>query len=345
MITAAGIEAGSISHLAETIATGTGEVTAAEAIALMSVMPGSPEAAAVLAGAGLIRQRRCGDRLQVCAIVNAKAGNCSEDCTYCAQSHRSESGPASSPWMEPDALGAAAARARAAGAHALGLVAAWRGIGSGPVLEHVCASVRDLAQTGGVRVDVSLGLIRDPVVARRLRESGAAVYHHNLETAPSFFPATCTTHTFADRLRTLDIARAAGLRLCCGGIVGLGESLAQRVELAFALRLVDPDTVPLNVLDPLPGTRLETRPRLNPDEFLLTLAMFRYVLPNQILLAAGGKEAVLGGRLHEILATGINAVMVGDYLTSPGTGLEYWRHQAARHGLRLDPVTSAGAMG
>ncbi len=336
MIAAAALDITAIRRLADAVACDTGGVTAAEALALLSVPPDSPESAEVLAGARRIRSGRCGDRLRLCAIVNAKAGGCSEDCTYCAQSHRSAHGPEPAQWLHDADLGAAAASAQASGAGALGLVAAWRGIGAGPMLDRVCTSVRRLADAKTVRVDVSLGLIRDAETARRLRAAGAEVYHHNLETAPSFFPATCTTHTIADRLRTLDLARAAGMRLCCGGILGLGESQEQRVEFAFALRLIAPDTVPINVLDPLPGTRLERQPRLSAGEFLLTLAVFRYLLPDRDLLAAGGKEAVLGDRLHEVLAAGMNAVMAGDYLTSPGTGAAYWREQAARYGMRIE---------
>jgi biotin synthase len=219
----------------------------------------------------------------------------------------------------------------------------------GAQLDMVCDAIGKFAANGKLRPDVNLGILASQRVADRIAAAGARVYGHNLETARSFFDQVCTTHSFEERLRTIQYAKQAGMGVCSGGIVGMGESKDQRIEFAEQVRFVEPDMCPINFLNPIAGTKLGDRPPLEPDEALTTLATFRFLLPDRNLMAAGGKELVLKDRLHEVFAAGVNAVMVGNYLTTLGTDPAFWREAAARHGLRLreeiDEVEAGGGCG
>lgn len=334
MTATAAPEAAELDALCERVLAGTHEVTAAEARSMLAVEPGGEAFRALLAGACRLRDHFVGRRLRCCSILNAKAGFCSEDCSFCAQSSISTNVDyRRHKWVDDEAIDRAADSAAAGGARALGLVAAWRGVKEGPQLEMVCDSVRRLAANGRVRADVNLGILESQRVADRLFEAGARVYGHNLETARSFFDATCSTHSFEERLRTIAYVKNAGMKLCSGGIVGMGESLEQRVEFAEQLRFIEPDMIPINFLNPLPGTPLADRPTVDPDEALITLATLRWFLPERNIMVAGGKEVTFGDRLAEVFDAGVNAVMVGNYLTTMGTDPDFWRRAAAERGL------------
>ena len=312
------------------------EVTAAEGRALLDIAPGSPAMGALLAGAQRLRQHFVGSGVRCCSILNVKAGNCSENCSYCAQA----SGSANADydrhkWLPEADIAAATTSAAANGAQALGLVAAWWGVKEGAQLDMVCDAIEKFSDNGKVRADVNLGILENQHCADRIARAGAKVYGHNLETARSFFDEICTTHSFAQRMQTIGFIKQAGMGLCSGGIVGMGETKAQRIEFAEQIRFIEPDMVPINFLNPLKGTKLGDKPVLDPDEALITLAVFRFMLPDRNLMAAGGKEVVLGERIHEVFAAGVNAVMVGNYLTTLGTPPDYWKTAAARHGLCL----------
>jgi biotin synthase len=161
------------------------------------------------------------------------------------------------------------------------------------------------------------------------------VYGHNLETAASFFDNICTTHSWEERMKTIEFIKKSGMGLCSGGIFGMGESPAQRVEFLQQVAYIAPDMVPLNFLNPLPGTKLAHLKPLAPDEALTTLAVCRFALPDRNLMVAGGKEVVLADRLGEVFKTGINCVMVGNYLTSSGADPDVWTNAAAEYGLRM----------
>ncbi len=328
--------------LAEAVAEGRTDLGAAQAVELLQAAAGSEAWQAVLAGARVIRDRRIGKALRCCSVVNVKAGNCSEDCGYCAQSSQNATPDyPKSKWIPDEAIEQASASAAANGAQALGLVAAWWGVREGSQLDMVCDAIERFSQNGKVRPDVNLGILENQRCADRIQEAGARVYGHNLETARSFFGEICSSHSFEDRLRTIGYIKKSGMGLCSGGIVGMGESKAQRVELMEQLRLIEPDMIPINFLNPIPGTRLGHLPPLDADEALLTLAVFRWMLPDRNLMIAGGKEVVLKDRLHEVFATGINAVMVGNYLTTNGTDPAFWQDAAARHGLRMPTQVEA----
>ncbi len=329
------ITAAEIDRLAQEVIGGA-DLTAEQALALLRTAPGSEARAAVLRGAQAIRDAFVGRDLRCCSVVNVKAGNCSENCSYCAQSSASSNGDyAKGKWLPDEAIARATDSAAANGAQALGLVAAWWGVREGTQLDMVCDAIERFAKNGKVRPDVNLGILESQACADRIHQAGARVYGHNLETAASFFDNICTTHTVEDRLKTIRYIKAAGMGLCSGGIVGMGESEAQRVELMEQLRLVEPDMIPINFLNPIPGTKLGHLAPLDADEALVTLAVFRWMLPDRNLMVAGGKEVVLKDRLGEVFGTGINAVMVGNYLTTAGADPAFWRAAAERHGLRM----------
>jgi biotin synthase len=328
-------DAAAILALAEAIVGGA-EATPAQAVELLAVVPGSPAAEALFAGARRIRDAHVGTTLRCCSVVNVKAGNCSENCSYCAQASGSENTDyKKSKWVPDEDIARAADTAAANGAQALGLVAAWRGVKEGSQLDMVCDAIEAFAKHGKVRPDVNLGILESQRCADRIKQAGARVYGHNLETARSFFDNICSTHSFEERLTTIRYIKQAGMGLCSGGIIGMGETHAQRAEFMEQLRFIAPDMIPINFLNPLAGTKLGERAPLDPDEALISLAVFRFMLPDRNLMVAGGKEKVLGERLHEVFATGINAVMVGNYLTTQGQDPAYWQQAAARHGLTL----------
>lgn len=330
-----------IAALAQRVSANEVSLTPAQGLALLQTAPGSAARAAVLAGARLIRDACVGRELRCCSVVNVKAGNCSEDCGYCAQSSTATAGGyTKSKWLPDEAISQACDSAAANGAQALGLVAAWWGVKEGSQLDMVCDAIERFATQGKVRPDVNLGILENQHCADRIQAAGARVYGHNLETAASFYGAICTSHTYEDRLRTISYIKKAGMGLCSGGIIGMGESPAQRIEFMEQLRLVDPDMIPINFLNPIPGTKLGHLPPVDADEALVTLAVFRWMLPHSNLMVAGGKEVVFKDRLDEVFATGINAVMVGNYLTTSGTDPQFWQEAAARHGLRM-PVATA----
>ncbi|RKY20709.1 MAG: biotin synthase BioB [Planctomycetota bacterium] len=274
----------------------------------------------LLGAADRVRRHFLGDEVHLCSIVNAKSGRCSEDCGFCAQSVRFQTGIEEFALIDGEQAKAAAREAATNGSEALGLVAAWRGLSAGTELDNVCDVIRDVSEQGQVHCDASLGLIDDPQVAERLAEAGLHTYNHNLESARSHFESTVGSHSYDDRLRTLRLVREAGMSVCSGGIVGMGESPRQRVELAVELRELDPDMVPLNFLNPIEGTPLgDGGETLSAEEALATLSVFRLMLPRHHIMVAGGREVVLGEMVERMYEAGASATMVGDYLTTGGT--------------------------
>ena len=314
----------SIAELAERIIAG-GAATPAELRGLLEVETGSETAEALFTGAQRIRERFVGLRLKACSVINVKAGNCSENCSYCAQAAGSENdGYQKSKWLPEADIQRAAETSAANGAQAVSLVAAWKGVREGSQLDMVTASIRTFSQNGKVRPDVNLGILESQRCADEIHKAGAMVYGHNLETAASNFASICSTHTWEERMKTIQYIKKSGMGLCSGGIFGMGETRAQRVEFLMQVSFVAPDMVPLNFLNPLPGTKLAHLKPMDADEALTTLAVARYALPDRNLMVAGGKEIVLGDRVGEVFKTGINCVMVGNYLTTGGTDPAFW---------------------
>jgi biotin synthase len=289
-----------------------------------------------LGEASKVRERRFGRGVSFCVIVNAKSGACSEDCAFCSQAARARTDAPHYPLLGREQLVAAAKSAAAAGAARFSLVTSGRGIlaagEQGAVLEAV-AAIRRAVPT--LKVCASLGIV-DKGFLRELKAAGLWRFHHNLETAASFFPRICTTHTYGERVATVEAAKEAGLTVCAGGILGLGESVAQRWELAQALSGLEVDAIPLNFLHPLPGTRLQGRPLLSPLAALQAIVAFRLCFPETSLIICGGRQVTLRSLAPLIFAAGADAVMTGDYLTTKGRLPEEDRQTLADLGLELE---------
>jgi biotin synthase len=292
-----------------------GQVTRDEAQELFS-LEGSAEVFDLLSWANRIRERFKGNKVHLCSIVNAKAGSCSENCSFCAQSSHYQTGSPRYGFVDPEPVLEAAEEADRNGVTAVGLVAAWKGLNEGPLLEEVCDRIRQLAASGKARPDASLGLIKSQRVADRLKEAGLECYGHNLESSRRFFPSHCTTHTYEDRLETIGYLKNAGIKICSGGIIGMGETREDRCELALALRGIGANVVPINILNPIQGTPFERIPPLPPLEILKTIACFRFIMPRQEIMIAGGRTVNLRDLQSMVFMAGASALMVGNYLTT-----------------------------
>ena len=270
----------------------------------------------LLALAHDVRMRWCGPEVEVEGIVSVKTGGCPEDCHFCSQSGLFQS-PVRGAWLDVPSLVKAAVETAATGATEFCIVAAVRGPDD-RLMTQLREGVAAIKAAVDINVAASLGMLTQPQVDE-LAAIGVHRYNHNLETARSYFPQVVTTHTWAERWHTLTMVRDAGMEVCCGGIVGMGESLEQRAEFAAQLAELEPDEVPLNFLNPRPGTPFGDLPVMDGKDALRTVAAFRLALPRTILRYAGGREVTLGdlGTRAGMLG-GINAVIVGNYLTTLG---------------------------
>src|SRR5258706_3019643 len=200
----------------------------------------------LMSWANRIREHFKGNKIHLCSIVNAKAGACSENCKFCAQSSHYQTGSPKYGFIEPEPVNEAADEANKNSVTAVGLVAAWKGLNEGPMLDEVCDRIRELKAGGKTRPDASLGIIKKQEVANRLQEAGLAWYGHNLESSRRFFPQTCSTHTFDDRLETIGYLKKAGIKICSGGIIGMGETREDRCDVAFELKAIVANVVPVH---------------------------------------------------------------------------------------------------
>ncbi|MCL4786282.1 MAG: biotin synthase BioB [Verrucomicrobia bacterium] len=292
-----------------------GDISREEALWLFD-LESSADIHDLLAWANRIREHFKGNKIHLCSIVNAKAGACSENCSFCAQSSFYQTGSPKYGFVDPEPVQEAADEAQRNGVTAVGLVAAWKGLNEGPMLDEVCARVRELKASGKTRPDVSLGIIKSQRVADRLKEAGVECYGHNLESSRRFFPKTCTTHTYDDRLETIGYLKQAGIKICSGGIIGMGETREDRCDLAFSLKEIGANVVPINILNPIKGTPFEHNPPLPVLEILKTIACFRFILPRQEIMIAGGRTVNLREAQSMIFMAGASALMVGNYLTT-----------------------------
>ena len=270
----------------------------------------------LLSWANRIREHFKGNKIHLCSIVNAKAGACSENCSFCAQSSFYQTGSPKYGFVDPEPVQEAAEEAHKNSVTAVGLVAAWKGLNEGPILDDVCERIREIKAGGKTRPDASLGIIKKQAVADRLKEAGLECYGHNLESSRRFFPKTCSTHTFDDRLETIGYLKKAGIKICSGGIIGMGETREDRCDLALELRAIGANVVPVNILNPIPGTPFEKTPSLPVMEILKTIACFRFILPRQEIMIAGGRTVNLRDAQSMIFMAGASALMVGNYLTT-----------------------------
>ncbi len=275
----------------------------------------------LMAGADRLRKTYRGHEIEVCAISNVRSGNCSEDCSFCSQSgHHKETNAPTYNYISSEKLSQQASKAREWGSSDFGIVSKGWGIRSDKEAEQMRNYLNTLKENSDIGRCASLGVLTKET-ARTLVEMGLENYHHNLESAESFFPNVCSTHSYEENIETIRHARDAGLRVCAGGILGMGESLEQRIELAEALRELDVESVPLNFLNPQPGTPFGDRPPMKAMEILHTIATFRYMLPRAEIRIAGGR-GFLGDMQSMIFMAGASGVMIGDYLTTQGRQVE-----------------------
>jgi biotin synthase len=289
--------------------------------------------------ASRIRKRFRGDYVDLCAIVNAKSGACSEDCSYCAQSSKSSADIAVFPLLEEKAILGKATEARQGGAKRFCIVTSGRKA-SVRELERIADAVSKVRALGLLPC-ATLGLLCEREV-RFLKAAGLERYHHNIETSERFFPAICSSHTYRDKMRTIDAVRTAGISLCSGGIFGLGEDWEDRVDMAFALREIDPDSVPVNFLTPIKGTPLGSREKLAPLDALKVIALLRFVLPDKEIRVCGGRIQTLGDFHSFIFPAGADGVLTGNYLTTTGRSFEDDLELIRGHGLKTEKDFQAG---
>jgi biotin synthase len=275
------------------------------------------ELLAVLDAAFLVRRAHFGREVQLHLIRNAKSGLCGEDCSFCGQA-RGAGDPADRyPLESPDEILTGAREAKRLGAMRYCIVTSGR-IVSEADLARLCEAVRLVKREVDIEICTSLGLL-DAAAAAQLKGAGVDRYNHNLEASERFFPEVCSTHGYQARVETARTVKAAGLALCCGGIVGMGETLDDRVELALATAAVDANSVPVNFFNPRPGTPFANRPQPSAGDALRTLAMFRLVNPRAEIRAAGGREVCLGP-LQALALYPANSIFTNGYLTTPGQG-------------------------
>ncbi len=275
----------------------------------------------LMAGADRIRKQNRGDEIEVCAISNVRSGNCSEDCSFCSQSghHKGTTAPVYN-FIDSDELVQQAQRARQWGASDFGVVSKGWGMRSAKERQTLGEYFSAMDAHSDIGRCASLGVLSQQTAAE-LKAMGLENYHHNLESAESFFHQVCSTHTYRENIDTIRHAREAGLRVCAGGILGMGESLEQRIELAVTLRELGVESVPLNFLSPQPGTPMADRQPMSGYEILHSIAVFRYLLPKAEIRIAGGRQ-FLGDLQSMIFMAGASGVMIGDYLTTSGRSVD-----------------------
>lgn len=267
-----------------------------------------------------IRQKVCGDGFDLCTIVNAKCGRCSEDCKYCAQSaHYRTACEESYPLLSTEELLAGARHNAKQGVLRYSIVTSGRRLSDAEV-EQVCGSIRRIKAETSIEVCVSLGLL-DEAQFRKIREAGASRGHCNLETSARYFPSVCTTHTYEEKIETLRAAKRAGLSVCSGGILGLGETMEDRIDMVLTARELGVRSIPVNLLNPIPGTPYEKNVPLTNEEACRCVALFRFLVPDASIRLAGGRGLV-GDKGRACFRSGANAAISGDMLTTAGITVE-----------------------
>jgi biotin synthase len=307
-----------ISIIADRIISG-GELTGEEAVSLSSVA-GTDRFELFLA-ASRVKEHFIGNKISLCSIINAKSGRCSENCAFCAQSAHHSTDVQVYPLLEEETLVAGAHTAEKNGSICYGIITSGTTIKQGEELDRICRALRRIRSETGIAPSCSLGLLDDET-ALVLKEAGSETYHHNLETSRSFFPNICTTHDYEEDVATVRATKKSGMTVCSGGIFGLGESPAQRVEMAMTLKELDVDSVPLNFLNPIAGTKLAGANNITPQECLVTISIYRLILPGKTITVCGGREKNLRDLQSWMFFAGANGTMIGNYLTTAGRNVD-----------------------
>lgn len=272
-------------------------------------------------------------RFDFCSIINARSGRCSEDCRWCAQSAHWRTGCQTYGWVGTDACVEAAREAKANGADRIGIVTAGKGFEASSIGE-VVEAVKAIRERVGIDVCASLGILSEEAL-RLLKEAGLKRIHCNIETAPSLFGRLCSTHALEEKIATIKAARRLGFDICCGGIIGMGESDEELVEFAFALKDIAPDSIPVNVLHPIEGTPLGAMPLLDADRIVDSVALLRLVNPSVPLRFAGGRRDMSDETAAKCIYVGMSAGIAGPLLTTPGADFDDDRELALRAGYTV----------
>ena len=262
-----------------------------------------------------IREAFCGNCFDLCTIINGKSGRCSEDCKYCAQSVHYHTGAEEYPLLGTEEITAQARYNEERGVLRYSIVTSGKRLSETEV-DQMCESIRDIKAKTGISVCVSFGLLNEDQY-RRLKEAGAERVHNNLESSRRYFPKVCTTHSYEDKLAAIRAAKAAGLSVCSGGIMGLGETMEDRIDMALTIRELGIRSIPVNLLNPIPGTPYEKNERLKPEDMRRIVALFRFLVPGAAVRLAGGR-GLLPDRGRACFLSGANAAISGDMLTTSG---------------------------
>lgn len=272
---------------------------------------------AYFSGAQHLKEQHFGDRIDLCSIINAKSGRCSENCSFCAQSTHHQTDSPVYPLKTVTEMVSAGKQAETNGSSCYSIVTSGTRIEPGNEFEQVLSAIKLIKEQTELAPSASLGIL-DFESAKALVAAGCQTYHHNLETARSFFPEVCTTHDYDEDIATIRCAKGAGMEVCCGGIFGLGESLEQRYELGLTLRDLNVDSIPLNFLSPVPGTPLQDAKLLTAMDCLRIICLYRYLLPDKRISICGGRETNLREFQSAIFMAGASGLMIGNYLTTSG---------------------------
>jgi biotin synthase len=315
-------------------------ITRAQALDL-GELEGHAEIEALVERAWQARMERFSDSTDMCSLVNAKSGGCAEDCGFCAQSRFAEAETPMHAMMDPEQILEHARAAEAAGAHRFCMVTQGQGL-SKRDFEKILEGARLVAEKTNLKRCASVGHM-SPARAKALKEAGIQRVHHNVETAESYYDEVSTTVRYEGRLRTIQAVREAGLETCVGGILNLGESREQRVEMAFELAAIDPTSVPINLLNPRPGTKFGDRECIDPWEAVKWVAIFRLILPGALFRLCGGRVENLGELQTLAVKAGLNGVMMGNFLTTLGSTPEEDRAMFEELGLNVARQPDNGA--
>jgi biotin synthase len=299
------------------------------------------EIEALIERAWKVRVERFADSTDMCSLVNAKSGGCAEDCGFCAQSRYAEADTPLHAMMDPEQILEHARAAEAAGAHRFCMVTQGQGL-SKRDFEKILDGARLVAEHTNLKRCASIGHM-SVARATALKEAGIQRVHHNVETAESYYPEVSATVRYEGRLRTIDAVKEAGLETCVGGILNLGETREQRVEMAFQLAAIEPTSVPINLLNPRPGTKFGDREHMDPWEAVKWIAIFRLILPDALFRLCGGRVENIGDLQRIAVKAGLNGVMMGNFLTTLGSTPEEDRAMFEEHGLNVARQSDNGA--